>query len=51
MTKPQNKIDWHAAKPWACPRSRASNMFKQIHADLCALDFTDSYDRVTAFDQ
>ena len=26
-------------------------MFKQIHADLCALDFTDSYDRVTAFDQ
>lgn len=50
-----SKLDGHAAKLSAWLKTEANEprkerrTLKQIHADLCALGFTGSYDRVAAF--
>lgn len=50
-----SKLDGHAAKLSAWLKTEANKprkqrrALKQIHTDLCALGFTDSYDRVAAF--
>jgi transposase len=50
-----SKLDGHAAKLSAWLKTEANKprkqrrTLKQIHADLCALGFTGSYDRVAAF--